>query len=508
VNHLHHDPRSSDVGSSALSAVGDLVFELTPSGEFVRYLGARALLHVPPERFLGRPLGAVLPAPVSELISGALAEVLETGVPKSVRYGLVVNGRERHFEARVAPAPNGNAFALVRDVHAETVADKELERAETLRRESENRFRVMADYAPVLLWMSDTTSLCTFFNQRWLEFTGRTLAEEWGNGWAEGIHFEDFQHAMHVYMTAFVQHRPFSMEYRLRRADGQYRWIYDQGTPRFEADGTFAGFIGSCVDITERYEAHQALRRMNEELQAANQAKSEFLANMSHELRTPLNSIIGFTDLMYRGEVGPVDQTHREYLGDILTSSRHLLALINGVLDLAKIEAGRLDLRLESVDATSVAREVCDLMRSLAADRDINLAVETDPTLGLVTVDPDRLRQMLFNYVSNAIKFGKSGTQVVVRVHSSGEQSFRVEVEDQGMGIASEDVQRLFRDFEQLDSGSAKKHAGTGLGLALTKRLAEAHGGEVGAQSAPGRGSVFWAVLPRNTGSTSERFEA
>lgn len=498
MNDVDRTGRPHDLALNALSAVGDMAFELTPSGEFVRHFGEASSLYVPPEQFLGKSVRDVFPQHVGTLICETLVDVAGGGAPRSIRYSLPMNGRERNFEARVAPAPSGNLFALVRDVQAEAVAAQEIERAEKLRRESESRFRVMADYAPVLLWMSDTTSLCTFFNQRWLEFTGRTLEQEWGNGWAEGIHFEDFQHAMHIYMTSFVQRKPFAMEYRLRRADGEYRWIYDQGAPRFESDGRFVGFIGSCVDITERYEAHQALRRMNEELQAANQAKSEFLANMSHELRTPLNSIIGFADLMYRGEVGPLEETHREYLGDILTSGKHLLTLINDLLDLAKIEAGRLDLRLQPVDVACIAREVCDLMRNLASDREIDLVIETDPRLGTATVDPDRLRQMLFNYVSNAIKFSETGTRVVVRVRTSGEDSFRVEVEDEGMGIPSDDVQRLFKDFEQLDGGSAKKHAGTGLGLALTKRLAEAHGGHVGAQSAPGKGSLFWAVLPRD----------
>src|SRR5262249_47734601 len=147
-------------------------------------------------------------------------------------------------------------------------------------KESEQRFEHMADAAPVLLWMSRTDGLCTFFNQTWLEFTGRTLKEEWGVGWAESVHFEDFQRCIDSYFAAFNAREPFEMEYRLRRRDGEYRWILDRGRPRYTPDGTFAGYIGSCVDITERKE-------LERELRSAVRARDEFLSVASHELRTP-----------------------------------------------------------------------------------------------------------------------------------------------------------------------------------------------------------------------------
>ena len=142
----------------------------------------------------------------------------------------------------------------------------------------------MADASPVLLWMSRTDGLCTFFNQTWLDFTGRSLEEEWGVGWAEGIHFEDFQRCMDTYVDAFNRREVFEMEYRLRRHDGEYRWILDRGTPRYLPDGTFAGYIGSCVDITER-------KQLEAELRKAVRVRDEFLSIASHELRTPLTSL-------------------------------------------------------------------------------------------------------------------------------------------------------------------------------------------------------------------------
>jgi PAS domain S-box-containing protein len=133
--------------------------------------------------------------------------------------------------------------------------------------ETESRFRTMADHAPVLLWMAGRDGLCDFFNQTWLRFTGRSLAEELGNGWAEGVHPEDFSRCMQVFLEAFVARRPFAMEYRLARHDGEYRWVYDQGAPRFDHDGQFVGFIGSCADITQQREARDALDRLNQVLQ-------------------------------------------------------------------------------------------------------------------------------------------------------------------------------------------------------------------------------------------------
>src|SRR5207302_1178719 len=228
-----------------------------------------------------------------------------------------------------------------------------------------------------------------------------------------------------------------------------------------------------------------------------NRLKSEFLANMSHELRTPLNGIIGFAELMHGGKVGPVSDPHKEYLGDILTSSRHLLQLINDVLDLARVEAGRMEFNPEPVDLAKIVGEVRDGLRTMAATKRIQVKMEIDPGLTGVTGDQAKLKQLLYNYLSNALKFTPDGGQVTVRVLPEQADTYRIEVEDTGIGIRPEDLGRLFVEFQQLDAGAAKKYQGTGLGLALTKRIVEAQSGKVGVRSAPGTGSVFFAVLPR-----------
>jgi signal transduction histidine kinase len=230
--------------------------------------------------------------------------------------------------------------------------------------------------------------------------------------------------------------------------------------------------------------------------QEASRLKSEFLASMSHELRTPLNAIIGFSQLMYDGKAGPVAPEHREYLGDILLSAQHLLQLINDVLDLSKVEAGRMEFRPEPVPIAAVLAAVRDTIMPLAAQKGIVVETEIDPRVAVVTIDAARLKQVLYNYLSNAIKFSPDASRVTVRVAPEGDQEWRLEVEDRGIGIAPEDLGKLFQAFRQLDAGLARKHEGTGLGLALTKRIVESQAGRVGVRSTPGQGSVFFAVFP------------
>jgi signal transduction histidine kinase/CheY-like chemotaxis protein len=236
-------------------------------------------------------------------------------------------------------------------------------------------------------------------------------------------------------------------------------------------------------------------KEQNRLIEQANRLKSEFLANMSHELRTPLNGIIGFAELMFDEKVGPVSQDHKEYLHDILTSGRHLLQLINDVLDLSKVEAGKLEFVPERCDPALLVGEVCEIVRTIAARKRIRIKTECDPSLTGVEADTRSLKQILYNYISNAVKFTPNEGAVTVRVAAQSADAFRIEVEDTGVGIRREDLNRLFVEFQRLET--AERAPGTGLGLALTKKIVEAQGGRVGVRSTPGRGSIFEAVLPR-----------
>src|SRR5262249_55798386 len=240
-------------------------------------------------------------------------------------------------------------------------------------------------------------------------------------------------------------------------------------------------------------------RRVEEkthELMRASRMKSEFLANMSHELRTPLHAIIGFSDLLRKDKVGPLSEEQREYVGDVWASATHLLHLIDDVLDLAKVEAGAIRIRAARVNLPDLLAEVQAVLSGLADAKRLTLTVDVHPDRVTAMADPARLKQMLYNYLSNAIKFTPEGGSVHVCVLPECDCWFRIDVEDSGIVIAVTDLPKLFVEFQQLDAGAGKKYQGTGLGLALTKRLAEAHGGRVEVRSEPGHGSTFSAVLP------------
>jgi PAS domain S-box-containing protein len=262
-------------------------------------------------------------------------------------------------------------------------------------------------------------------------------------------------------------------------------------------------------DITERKRAQDQLVRFAEELKEKNAAlaaalaaaqeatdmKSRFLASMSHELRTPMNGILGFAELLHDGKAGPVTADQREYLGDILDCSRHLLRLTNDVLDLSKVEAGKMRFHPERIEPGELIREAAESLRALAAARQIQVTVDVDASLGAVMADPSRLRQVLYNYLSNALKFTAPGGRVTVRVRPDPGGAFCLEVEDTGRGIREQDLPRLFAEFEQVHADD-RAGPGTGLGLALTRHIVEAQGGRVGVRSTFGQGSTFFAVLP------------
>jgi PAS domain S-box-containing protein len=273
-------------------------------------------------------------------------------------------------------------------------------------------------------------------------------------------------------------------------------------------DVTSRKMVGMAVKKVEQYA--QELRIKNEELllalgaaREASATKGKFLAAMSHEFRTPLNGIIGLGELMFDTLAGPVSDEQQEYLGDILASARHLLHLVNDVLDIAKVESGKMEFRMESVPLAPLLCEVRDVLRILAERKGISISIDTGDVDQVVT-DASRLKQVVYNYLSNALKFTPEGGAIQVRARWEGGRAFRIEVEDTGSGIEQADIARLFADFQQLESG--KSAVGTGLGLALTKHIVEQQGGVVGVRSQLGAGSVFFAVLPIRLTTDSATF--
>jgi len=254
-------------------------------------------------------------------------------------------------------------------------------------------------------------------------------------------------------------------------------------------------FVGFVRDISARKQAADAIANLNSELKIANQHKSEFLANMSHELRTPLNSILGFSELLLDDTSARYDaSTHQKFLSQINTSGRQLLALISDILDLSKVEAGRMTLKLESFSVSDVVGDVLATIEPIATKK--RIAIKADvAAAGKLEADAGKFKQMLLNLASNAVKFTPEGGMVSMDARRLPE-GVEIAVTDTGIGIAQSDIDRLFKEFQQLDSGPGRRQEGTGLGLALTKRLARLHGGDVRVVSEVGKGSTFTISLP------------
>jgi PAS domain S-box-containing protein len=378
-------------------------------------------------------------------------------------------------------------------------------------RESESRYKDLFDRAPIPYQETDRNGVVCRFNQEVCTLLkcspDRMMG---GHAWdfVAPDQREAFRKAMMERLGAAAETPPFECEYLLE--DGS-RIVVEIRESLIKNDvGEVTGVCRSLLDVTERKLAAVAarkvaqyameLRNKNEQLahaletaRSATDAKSRFLASVSHELRTPLNGIIGFSELLYDGKLGPITEDHREIMGDILTSARHLLQLISDILDLSKVEAGRMEFSPEHGALDPLVQEVRDVIRPLAERKMIQLSTEV-PAGFCATVDRSRFKQVLYNYLSNAVKFTPEGGRVVVRIMTAGD-CLRLEVQDTGIGIEPEDVTRLFQDFQQLPT-SRKANQGTGLGLALTRHIVEAQGGSVGVRSTPGVGSLFSAVLP------------
>ena len=312
---------------------------------------------------------------------------------------------------------------------------------------------------------------------------------------------------------------------------GRVRTLLTNKVPLIDIEGKVIGVLGTYSDISELKEKELELERTNEQLRKAletiakdvrkqqfleeqlreknmalrlqnrqvreaTRLKSLFLANMSHELRTPLNGIIGFTELMANEVAGPISAEQKEYLEDVLMSSRHLLQLINDILDLSKVEAGKMNFEPELIELEEMIEEVEQCLLPIYADKHIEFSLELDENLKAVVLDHGKFKQILFNYLSNAFKFTAEGGKVWLRVLPQDKKHFRLEVEDTGIGIHKNDLPKLFVQFQQLDSSISKKYQGTGLGLALTRQLVEAQGGSVGVDSLLGKGSTFYVILP------------
>jgi PAS domain S-box-containing protein len=383
-------------------------------------------------------------------------------------------------------------------------------RAEQAVRASEVRFRLMADSAPVLIWMADTSKAFTWFNRAWLEFSDRTMEQELGFGWVQNIHPDDLDRFLRIYSEHFETRAPFKTEYRFRRQDGEWRWVIDNAVPLYEgSDGTFSGYIGSCVDITEFRQAatdrEQLLiseRAARSEAERLGRMKDEFLATLSHELRTPLNAILGWATLLRRVKVGSDDYV--KGLETIERNARVQTQIIADLLDMSRIISGKVQLDVQPVDLHEVISAALDSVRPSADAKQLRLRETLDAKVGRIRGDASRLQQVFWNLLTNAVKFTPAAGRIDVileRVNSHVE----VSIEDSGIGIKPEFLAFVFDRFRQADASITRRHGGLGLGLSIVKHLIELHGGTVRVKSpGEGQGATFIVALPISVTRTSD----
>lgn len=472
---------------------------------------------------------------------------------------------------------------------------------------------------PALIWRADPQKKCNYFNESWLNFTGRTFEQEMGDGWVEGVHTEDSERCLKIFSESFDERKSFEMEYRLKNRDGQYRWILDIARPFYDLDSKFSGYIGVCFDITERKIAEEGLRRyqllsqkandiilfadvngyvieandaavyefgyekevligrsifylinldpslpigapsyhtdavgiyyeatayrndgstftaevsmqatkignskvlmailrntterkrINEELkkakesaEAANRAKSEFLANMSHEIRTPLNGITGMIDLTLLTEL---TEEQRDNLCTAKECAATLLKSINDILDFSKIEAGKLVIEDINFSIFELVGQSVKPHIIKAHEKGLKFQYKVDDELPSdLNGDPHRLKQVINNLLSNAIKFTDSGEiNLAAKMNSKNKDCITIEfkISDTGIGIAPEEMKRLFMSFSQVDSSHTRKYGGTGLGLSITKQLVSKMGGSIWVKSIKGKGSTFYFTVKLGSG--------
>jgi PAS domain S-box-containing protein len=364
----------------------------------------------------------------------------------------------------------------------------ERKRAETALAASERQLRTLADAIPALAWTARADGFIDWYNARWYEYTGTTPDQMAGWGW-QAVHDPAvLPDVLARWETSIATGAPFEMTFPLRAADGRFRRFLTRVTPLTGAEGRVVRWFGTNTDVEAERAAREAAER-------ASRAMSAFLATMSHELRTPLNAIAGYAELMELGIHGPVTEQQREAITRIQRSQRHLLGLINDVLNFAKLEAGHVEYAVADVAVC----DVVDALEPLVAPQLSAKALRFDRAgcteRCVARADADKLQQVLLNLLSNAIKFTAAGGAITLRCEARG-GAVAIAVEDTGIGIAAERLGHVFDPFVQIDRRLNAPHEGTGLGLAISRDLARGMGGDLTAESTPGVGSTFTLTLP------------
>jgi PAS domain S-box-containing protein len=350
---------------------------------------------------------------------------------------------------------------------------------------SKEQFREVADSAPVMIWMTDEHKQCNFVNKGWLKFTGRKKEDELGYGWIEGMHPDDYTRCSDVFEDAFSRRREYSLEYRFRREDGEYRWVRETGIPRYSSEAKFEGFIGSCIDIHET--------KMHE------QRKDDFIRMASHELKTPVTSIKGYVQLlltMFRDyEVDKENISSDTIQTSLSTIDKQIIKLnrlMSELLDLSRIDSGKLELKMQNFDVNDLVRETVDDLRQTTRHE---ILIKNNAECKLFG-DKDRIGQVLLNLLTNAIKYSPKTHSIEVDVQQPSKNIISISVRDQGIGIDKKDHEKIFERFYRVEGKTEQTYPGFGIGLFIASEIINRHNGTISVESEKSKGSTFTFTLP------------
>lgn len=343
---------------------------------------------------------------------------------------------------------------------------------------------------PALIWRSRLDKLCDYFNKTWLDFTGRTMEQEFGNGWAEGVHPDDFDFCLQTYVAAFDKKESFLMDYRMKNKFGEYRWIRDFGRPFFDVDNTFLGYIGSCYDITENKNNELQLIELNAE-------KNKFFSIIAHDLRTPFNSIVGYSEILLEQVKDKDYDRIEEFTNIIIQSSNRAMDLLTNLMEWAQSQSGRMDFSPENFDIIPLLDEVTLLLKDFARHKSI-LILNSLPSSIHVYADKQMIGTVLRNLISNAIKFTQPEGKVTISALEK-QNLLIVSVSDTGVGISKERIDKLFNISDCYSTPGTQNEKGTGLGLILCKEFINKNNGKIWVESEPGIGTTLnFSLLKSN----------
>lgn len=447
-----------------------------------------------------------LPIRDQDRITDLIDSTLQKGtVADNINPILTRSGKEREIEwqAQHMRDANGNVTGVL-SIGLDVTERLQHEKALQL---SEKRFAKLAQATPVGIYQTDIDRNLIFVNKSYQKILGLTEDEALGIGWRQYIHPDDIKKVLSERVLASAENRILEMEYRILRPDGKVVWVYAQSIPERDEKDNIISHVGSITDITkikkveaelEKHREHleelveertASMKVARDEAERANQAKSEFLSHMSHELRTPLNAILGFGQMLEL-DFDEFNQTQQGNVEEIIDAGHHLLNLINDILDLAKIESGKLQVSVEEVHINDVVQQCVTLIAVPANVRHIKVINTIPEPSQIIMADYTRFKQVLLNLLSNAVKYNRDHGEISLDCETVGKNRLRIYVRDTGEGLSENDIEKLFTPFERLNK--VQNVEGTGIGLVITKHLVELMGGTMGVESIPGEGSEFW----------------